>query len=61
MIKAPMSAPSVPAALPQRFANWFAGRGWAARPHQLAMIETAARPLSAPELLAAPDKMELDE
>ncbi len=27
----------------------------------LAMIETAARPLSAPELLRAPDEMELDE
>ena len=27
--------------LPPRFAGWFAGRGWAARPHQLAMIEAA--------------------
>ncbi len=30
-----------PALLPQRFADWFAGRGWSARDHQLAMIEAA--------------------
>jgi ATP-dependent Lhr-like helicase len=27
--------------LPPRFAAWFDGRGWAARPHQLAMVEQA--------------------
>ncbi|HEY0436429.1 MAG TPA: DEAD/DEAH box helicase, partial [Phenylobacterium sp.] len=27
--------------LPQRFADWFAGRGWSPRAHQLAMIERA--------------------
>ena len=27
--------------LPPRFAAWFAGRGWAARPHQLEMVEAA--------------------
>jgi len=31
-----------PAILPPRFADWFAGRGWAPRPHQLAMLEKAA-------------------
>ena len=29
------------AALPPRFEAWFAGRGWAARSHQLAMVEKA--------------------
>src|SRR5262249_30090908 len=27
--------------LPPRFRAWFAGRGWAPRPHQLAMVEKA--------------------
>src|SRR5580698_229577 len=27
--------------LPPRFEAWFASRGWAARPHQLAMVEKA--------------------
>lgn len=27
--------------LPPQFADWFAGRGWNARPHQLAMVERA--------------------
>ncbi|MBS0335139.1 MAG: ligase-associated DNA damage response DEXH box helicase [Proteobacteria bacterium] len=27
--------------LPQRFADWFAGRGWSPRAHQLAMVERA--------------------
>ncbi|MBV8397215.1 MAG: ligase-associated DNA damage response DEXH box helicase [Acetobacteraceae bacterium] len=27
--------------LPEPFAGWFAARGWAARPHQLAMVEAA--------------------
>ena len=31
-----------PAILPPRFADWFAGRGWAPRPHQLAMLDKAA-------------------
>ncbi|WP_203291820.1 ligase-associated DNA damage response DEXH box helicase [Maricaulis parjimensis] len=30
-----------PSLLPSRFADWFASRGWAARPHQLEMIEAA--------------------
>lgn len=33
------AAPS--ALLPTRFADWFAGRGWAPRTHQLAMLEKA--------------------
>ncbi|HXU99900.1 MAG TPA: ligase-associated DNA damage response DEXH box helicase [Caulobacteraceae bacterium] len=31
----------VPALLPAAFADWFAARGWAARGHQLAMVEKA--------------------
>ncbi|WP_158747195.1 ligase-associated DNA damage response DEXH box helicase [Acidisphaera sp. L21] len=27
--------------LPERFADWFAGRGWSPRPHQLAMLDAA--------------------
>jgi len=38
--------------LPQRFAHWFASRGWSARPHQLALIERAA--LRKSVLLVAP-------
>ena len=38
--------------LPQRFAAWFAARGWAPRPHQLALIEHAMRGESV--LLVAP-------
>ena len=38
--------------LPQRFADWFASRGWSARPHQLALIERAAEGKSV--LLVAP-------
>ncbi len=38
--------------LPEPFAAWFAGRGWAPRPHQLALLEAAARGRSA--LLVAP-------
>ena len=35
-------AGSLPAdLLPPRFADWFAGRGWSPRAHQLAMIERA--------------------
>ncbi|MBV9540937.1 MAG: DEAD/DEAH box helicase, partial [Alphaproteobacteria bacterium] len=38
--------------LPQRFGDWFAGRGWSIRPHQSALIEHAARGESV--LLVAP-------
>ena len=38
--------------LPELFADWFAKRGWAPRPHQLAMLEAAARGESV--LLIAP-------
>ena len=38
--------------LPLQFARWFAARGWTPRPHQLALIEHAARGESA--LLVAP-------
>jgi len=37
-----MDAAAPPAALPQRFTDWFAGRGWAPRSHQLEMV-TAGR------------------
>ncbi len=40
------------ALLPERFAAWFAGRGWQARPHQLALVEKARAGRSA--LLIAP-------
>jgi ATP-dependent Lhr-like helicase len=39
-------------ALPPVFANWFAARGWAPRPHQLALIEHAQKGESV--LLVAP-------
>jgi ATP-dependent Lhr-like helicase len=38
--------------LPELFAGWFAGRGWAPRPHQLALLEAAQAGGSA--LLVAP-------
>lgn len=38
--------------LPELFAAWFAGRGWAPRPHQLALLAAAGRGESA--LLVAP-------
>ncbi|MBD0275334.1 MAG: DEAD/DEAH box helicase, partial [Acetobacteraceae bacterium] len=38
--------------LPEPFAGWFAGRGWAPRPHQLALVEAAEAGRSA--LLVAP-------
>ncbi|MGE5565191.1 MAG: ligase-associated DNA damage response DEXH box helicase [Parcubacteria group bacterium] len=41
-----------PALLPPRFAEWFARRGWEARPHQLAMVEKGRQGRSA--LLIAP-------
>ena len=40
------------ARLPEPFAGWFAARGWRPRPHQLALIEEAAKGQSA--LLIAP-------
>ncbi|MEL7027978.1 MAG: ligase-associated DNA damage response DEXH box helicase, partial [Pseudomonadota bacterium] len=41
-----------PAELPTAFTDWFAGRGWRARPHQLAMVDAARAGLSS--LLIAP-------
>jgi ATP-dependent Lhr-like helicase len=38
--------------LPPRFQDWFAARGWTVRPHQLALVEAAARNESV--LLVAP-------
>ena len=40
------------AVLPQRFGDWFTGRGWSLRPHQAAVLEAAADGVSA--LLIAP-------
>ena len=45
-------APPPPAALPPAFLAWFAGRGWAPRPHQLALLAHAEAGRSA--LLIAP-------
>ncbi len=42
----------MPGTLPEPFAAWFAGRGWAPRAHQLAMLDAAAAGESA--LLIAP-------
>jgi ATP-dependent Lhr-like helicase len=36
-----MDGAAPPSLLPQRFADWFASRGWAAREHQLAMVGKA--------------------
>ncbi len=44
--------PSPSAVLPPLFADWFARRGWAPHPHQLALLEAARRGRSA--LLIAP-------
>ncbi|MEN5146942.1 ligase-associated DNA damage response DEXH box helicase [Brevundimonas diminuta] len=44
--------PAAPDLLPPRFNDWFAGRGWSARAHQLAMIEKAQA--QADVLLIAP-------
>src|ERR1700755_34047 len=38
--------------LPPRFQDWFAARGWSARPHQLALVEAAGKGESV--LLVAP-------
>ena len=43
---------ALPSLLPPRFADWFAGRGWSAREHQLAMIQKARQGRDA--LLIAP-------
>ncbi|MEO0981580.1 MAG: ligase-associated DNA damage response DEXH box helicase [Pseudomonadota bacterium] len=48
----PDSAPPSPFTLPKPFMAWFDGRGWAARPHQLALTEAALAGESA--LLIAP-------
>ena len=45
-------AQSVAETLPEPFAGWFAARGWAPRPHQLALIEAAQERRSS--LLIAP-------
>ena len=45
-------APRIDAALPARFADWFASRSWQARPHQLELIAHAAAGESV--LLVAP-------
>jgi ATP-dependent Lhr-like helicase len=48
-----MSAAALtPSLLPDRFARWFAARGWSPRPHQLQLVEHAARGASV--LLVAP-------
>jgi ATP-dependent Lhr-like helicase len=47
-----MARDASPSALPQRFADWFASRGWQAREHQLAMVEKGRQGRSA--LLIAP-------
>ena len=36
-----MDGAAAPALLPPRFADWFGSRGWAARSHQIAMVEKA--------------------
>tara|TARA_R110000868_G_scaffold6737_9_gene37666 strand:- start:2631 stop:5108 length:2478 start_codon:yes stop_codon:yes gene_type:complete len=47
-----MSPITAPSSLPPVFQAWFAARGWTVRPHQLAMVEAAARGEDA--LLIAP-------
>ena len=47
-----MDGALAPTELPSRFADWFASRGWRARPHQLAMLEKAREGRDA--LLIAP-------
>ncbi|WP_417489986.1 DEAD/DEAH box helicase, partial [Maricaulis sp.] len=47
-----MSPVTAPSSLPPVFQAWFAARGWTVRPHQLAMVEAAARGEDA--LLIAP-------
>ena len=47
-----MDGAALPALLPPRFADWFAGRGWRPRSHQLAMLDKAREGRDA--LLIAP-------
>jgi ATP-dependent Lhr-like helicase len=47
-----LASPAERAALPDRFAKWFAARGWAPREHQLALLQKAREDRSA--LLIAP-------
>ncbi|HEX6867080.1 MAG TPA: DEAD/DEAH box helicase, partial [Caulobacteraceae bacterium] len=47
-----MALDAAPSPLPQRFADWFAARGWEARAHQLEMVEKGRAGRSA--LLIAP-------
>ncbi|MDR4306770.1 ligase-associated DNA damage response DEXH box helicase [Chelatococcus sambhunathii] len=49
---APEPSPDTQTALPDRFASWFAGRGWAPRSHQLALLAHAREKRDA--LLIAP-------
>ena len=49
---APEPSPASRTALPPAFAEWFAARGWAPRPHQLALLAAAQSGRSA--LLVAP-------
>jgi ATP-dependent Lhr-like helicase len=53
-VRLPRKRAQAPAAatLPEPFASWFAARGWAPRPHQLALIEAAHKRRST--LLIAP-------
>ncbi len=46
------SSALTPSLLPDRFARWFAARGWSPRPHQLQLVEHAVRGASV--LLVAP-------
>ena len=47
-----LEPPAQAAALPDRFAKWFAARGWSPREHQLALLQKAREDRSA--LLIAP-------
>jgi len=47
-----LTAPAAAELLPARFRDWFAARGWAPRPHQVALLERAAAGRST--LLIAP-------
>ena len=51
-MRAAMDVAAPSSDLPARFADWFAARGWAPRPHQLAMVEAARE--GAHALLIAP-------
>jgi ATP-dependent Lhr-like helicase len=51
-VRVPHESALPPAVLPDPFASWFRSKGWAPRPHQLALIEKAAARRST--LLIAP-------